>query len=228
MECLCKRMKWFPDTRHRMCTVQLKIYPSIDYILSQDEDVLIIQGIRAGESAARSQLSCSADYFEAYKDPSNKKSLYRKIKVLDWCASHTATVERPFFGETGQHVIDYILNNGQKPNPLYRRGCSRVGCYPCIYAKLSELRILAKDDKYVQRVIQLENDVKRLREDVEKTPSSFFAKGKIPARYCKTYGNGSATFQEIMDYVSLKNVPTLFDDEESGESCMSMYHGLCE
>lgn len=185
MEGLCKRMKWFPDTMHRMCTVQLKIYPSIDYILSQDEDVLIIQGIRAGESAARSKLSCSADYFGAYKDPTNKKSLYHKTKVLDWCASHTATVERPFFGETGQYVIDYILNNGQKPNPLYRRGCSRVGCYPCIYAKLSELRILAKDDKYVQRVIQLENDVKRLREDVEKTPSSFFAKGKIPARYCK-------------------------------------------
>ena len=74
----------------------------------------------------------------------------------------------------------------------------------------------------------MENDVKRLREDVEKTPSSFFAKGKIPARYCKTYGNGIATFQEIVDYVSLKNVPTLFDDEENGESCMSMYHGLCE
>lgn len=228
MEGLCKRMKWFPDTMHRMCTMQLKIYPSIDYILSQDEDVLIIQGIRAGESAARSKLSCSADYFGAYKDPTNKKSLYHKTKVLDWCASHTATVERPFFGETGQYVIDYILNNGQKPNPLYRKGCSRVGCYPCIYAKLSELRILAKDDKYVQRVIQLENDVKRLREDVEKTPSSFFAKGKIPARYCKTYGNGIATFQEIVEYVSLKNVPTLFDDEENGESCMSMYHGLCE
>lgn len=40
----------FPSTMARFCTSELKIIPMIDYILSQDESFIIIQGIRAKES----------------------------------------------------------------------------------------------------------------------------------------------------------------------------------
>lgn len=229
---LVKRMHWFPDAMHRMCTVQLKIWPSIDYVLQQDDDVLLIQGIRAAESASRAQMSCSADYFQAYHTPpadtGKRRRLYRLSDVRRWCLSHRATVERPFFGASGQDVIDYILDAGQEPNPLYRRGCSRVGCYPCIYARLSELRAMANDTDYVQRLSTLEQEVNTLRHAHDLKPSSFFTKGKIPARFCRTYGGGVATFQEIIDYVTRDDAQLDLFQPTDGTSCMSMYHGLCE
>lgn len=84
---LCKQMRWFPDTMHRTCTVKLKIQPMIDYILEQDDDLVIIQGIRAAESASRSKLPCSADYFAEYFTD-DKKRLYRKTDVRQWCQRH--------------------------------------------------------------------------------------------------------------------------------------------
>lgn len=223
---LCKRMRWFPDTKHRMCTVQLKIQPMIDYILEQDDDLIIIQGIRSAESASRSKLPCSADYFAEYF-ADDKKRLYRKTDVHQWCQHHKATVERPMFGMSAQDIIDFIIDNGQQPNPLYRRGASRVGCYPCIYSRLSEVKAMRKDEEYVQRLIRLEDEVNSLK-DVDKIPSSFFPKGKIPERYCTKHGGGIPAFEDVIAYVSRDDAQLDIFEPEEGYSCMSIYHGLCE
>lgn len=225
---LCKKMKWFPDSLHRMCTVQLKIHPMIDYLLTINDDVLIYQGIRAAESAARSKMPCSANYFQDYFE--GNKKLHRKTDVLKWCEKHTATVERPMMGMTAQDIIDFILAAGQQPNPLYKRGCSRVGCYPCIYARLSEIKTMSHDDPYIKRVIKLENEVNfiRLENRQSGTIASLFAKGKIPARFCLKYGNGIPAFEDIINYVNRDDaVLNLFESDEQ-TSCMSIYHGLCE
>lgn len=228
---LCKCARWFPDTQSRMCTVQLKIQPNIDYVLKQDDNVLLIQGIRASESASRSKMSCSGDYFAEYKLPpqpgEKRKRLYRKSDVLKWCESHECVVDRPMFGESAQGVIDYILDHGQQPNPLYRRGSARVGCYPCIYSKLSEIKAMSHDDEYVARLVNLEREVNAAK-DGKATPSTFFPKGKIPKDFCKTYGRGIATFKEIVDYVNRGDAQLDLFEPEGGYSCMSMYHGLCE
>lgn len=227
---LCKRMKWFPDTQHRMCTTQLKIWPSIDYILAQDDDVLILQGIRAAESASRSKMACSADYFKDYSAPASgngkKKNLYRKGAVLEWCKHHRAIVERPMFGSSAQEVIDYILAAGQQPNPLYSRGFSRVGCYPCIYARLSDIKAMSHDTQYIARLVELEQEINKTRK--QGCAASFFNKGKIPARFCKTYDGGVATFEEIIAYVNRDDAQLDLFQPEEGFSCMSIYHGLCE
>lgn len=223
---LCKKTHFFPDARHRICTVRLKIQPMIDYILEQDNDLLIIQGIRASESVSRSKLPCSADYFAEYLAGDNKR-LYRKSDVRQWCQRHKATVERPMFGMSAQEIINFILSNGQQPNPLYRRGASRVGCYPCIFARLSEIKAMQKDEEYVQRLIQLEADINRLKGG-DKLPSSFFPKGKIPARYCSKYGNGIPAFEDILAYVRRDDAQLDIFEPEQGYSCMSIYHGLCE
>lgn len=227
---LCKRMKWFPDTQHRMCTVQLKIQPMIDYIITHDEDVVIIQGIRAAESASRSKMPCSADYFSEYFD-TQKGSLYRKNDVREWCKNHKATVERPMIGMSAQEIIDYILDNGQKPNPLYKQGASRVGCYPCIYARLSEVKNMRHDLAYILRVVKLEEQVNRLRIEArgnKGNPASLFAKGKIPTRFCKKYGKGIPAFEDVINYVSRDDAELDLFESEEATSCMSVYHGLCE
>lgn len=229
-EKLCKRMKWFPDTRHRMCTVQLKIQPMIDYILKQNDDLIIIQGIRATESTARSKMPCSANYFQEYLDAENRKGLYRKTDVLKWCENHTATVERPMMNMNAQEIIDFIIDNGQQPNPLYRRGASRVGCYPCIYARLSEIKNMRHDIAYMIRVVKLEEEVNRIRtrENGKTTFASLFSKGKIPARFCRKYGNGIPAFEDVINYVSHEDAELNLFEKEEVNSCMSVYHGLCE
>lgn len=226
-EDLCKRMRWFPDAQHRMCTVQLKIQPMIDYVLDQNEDLVIIQGIRAAESAARSKLPCSANYFKDYIEDKKGKRLYRKTDVIEWCKNHTATVERPMLGMSAQGIIDYILDAGQQPNPLYRRGASRVGCYPCIYARLAEIKAMRNDPEYVQRVIRLENAINSII-GKDSSPSSLFAKGKIPERFCRKYGNGIPAFEDVIAYVSRDDAQIDMFEPEEGYSCMSVYHGLCE
>lgn len=225
---LCERMRWFPN-QHRECTVQLKIQPMIDYVLKQDDDLCIIQGIRAAESTSRSKLSCSADYFAEYKkDDGKKKRLYRKTDVLDWCRNHSAIVERPFFGASAQDIIDYILENGQQPNLLYRQGASRVGCYPCIYSRLSEIKAMRNDTQYVQRLLDLEAKINELKGETGRTPSSFFPKGKIPSKYCRKYGNDIPAFEDIIAYVSRDDAQLDLFEPQEGHSCMSVYHGLCE
>lgn len=224
---LCKRMKWFPNSQNRMCTVQLKIWPMIDWILEQNKHLVIIQGIRAKESAERAKFDVECSYFSEYFDDTHKKSLYRKRDVKEWCKTHDASVLRPIFHWTAQQVIDYILSHGQHPNPLYERGASRVGCFPCIFARLSEIKIVARDERYKQRVIGLENEVNLSRDKGKE--ASFFCKGKIPARFCIQNRNGAPTFAEISDYVLRnENQPTLWDDTEPIMSCVSLYHGLCE
>jgi len=224
---LCTRMKWFPDASNRMCTVKLKIEPMIDWILEQDCHLILIQGIRGAESVERSKFEIECSYFKDYLSRGFKGRLYRKKDVIEWCKTHDASVLRPIFRWSAQQAIDYILNNGQRPNPLYMRGASRVGCFPCIFARLNEIKIVARDDKYCQRVINLENSVNALRDNGNE--ASFFCKGKIPKRFCLTHSNGSPTFREVANYVTRDDMqPTLFDDKETALSCMSLYHGLCE
>lgn len=229
-ENLCKHKKWFPDAKRRMCTVELKIKPMIDYILSIDDDVCIIQGIRAAESISRSKMTCSDDYFGEYKKQNDKSTLYRKKDVLIWCYYHQAIVERPFFGMSAQEVIDYILENNQEPNPLYKKGFSRVGCFPCIYARLSDIKAMRHETKYVERVINLENEVNQILDERKFNCSKacFLPKGKIPARFCKKYGNGIPAFEDVVAYVSRDDAQLDLFEPEEGYSCMSIYHGLCE
>lgn len=230
-ENLCKNFAWFPDTQHRMCTVQLKVHPMIDYILQQDTDLLVIQGIRAAESSARSKMPCSAPYFaEYFSNTDNKKKLYRKTDVTEWCAAHKATVERPMIGMSAQQVIDYILSHNQQPNPLYRRGMSRVGCYPCIYARLSEIKAMRHDSSYILKVVHLEESVNLIRRQRNENAvrSSLFAKGKIPEKFCKTYGNGIPAFNDVIEYVSRDDAQLDLFESNEANSCMSIYHGLCE
>lgn len=228
---LCCQMKWFPDTAHRMCTTKLKIQPMIDYVLSQNDDLCIIQGIRSAESESRARMSCSADYFAQYKEKTTREQrLYRVQDVREWCGHHSAVVERPFFGASAQDVIDYILESGQRPNPLYERGVSRVGCYPCIYARLTELKIMRKDEFYVKRVKELEYKVNNLRSTLgdDFRPAGFFSIGKIPARFCREYANGVPSFGDVMAYISRDDAQLELFDSDSTGSCMSIYHGLCE
>ena len=156
-------------------------------------------------------------YFKSYFQPnaSGRLESYRKKEVLEYCNKYDASVLRPIFWWSSQDVIDYILNAGQKPNPLYYKGFSRVGCFPCIMCRHSEVRELMKDEPMKQRLLDAENKIGR----------SFFPPNYIPKYACP---NGKFPMvKDVFRYISDKSNPDMFEPE-GGYSCMSMFHGLCE
>ena len=214
---LAEYKKRFPSTKARFCTSELKMKPMIDYVLSLKESCIIIQGIRAGESASRAKMEPECMYFKSYfqSNANGKKETYRGKEVREWCAKYDASVLRPIFNWTAQEVIDCILNAGQEPNALYYRGFSRVGCFPCIMCRQSEVRELMKDDYAVKRLLDAEHKIGR----------SFFPPDYIPKYACK---NGKyPMLEDVFKYISDKTNPDMFEPE-GGYACMSMFHGLCE
>lgn len=223
----------FPSPTRRFCTSELKIKPMIDYLLSLKESCLIIQGIRAKESTERSKMPYECNYFGEYfeqvtarrrgKETQTWKQAYRRKDVVKWCGEYDASVSRPIFQWTAQEVIDYILEAGQQPNPLYSRGFSRVGCYPCIMCRMQEAKLISQDKYGRDRLIAAEQ---RVKGETQKE-SSFFQPDYIPKKFCKN--NTYPTVEEVLTYVNRDNggMDSLFEPE-SGYSCMSLYHGLCE
>lgn len=211
----------FPSTMARFCTSELKNIPMIDYILSQDDHFIIIQGIRAKESKARAGYDVECSYFKEYFN-NEVKGLYHKKAVLEWCKTHDASVLRPIFHWSAQQVIDYILENDQRPNPLYERGFSRVGCFPCVMCRQREVQLISKDEWASNRLIEAEQ---RMKDETE-LGSSFFPPTYIPKRFC---ANGEyPTVQEVFKYVNRNDIELDLFEPEGGYSCMSLYHGLCE
>lgn len=216
---LAEKKKRFPSTKARFCTEELKIKPMIDWVLSQSDSLIIIQGIRSGESSARKSMDQECMYFKHYFQPlpNGKTYSYRKKDVIEWCNKYDASVFRPIKEWSAQQVIDCILNAGHKPNPLYYRGFSRVGCFPCIMCRKSEVLNIVKNDNQI---------IGKIKDAEAKVGGTFFPPQYIPDYACS---NGQyPTVEDVEKYVLNKNATLDMFEPEDGYSCMSLFHGLCE
>lgn len=225
---LAIQKKRFPSTMARFCTSELKSIPMIDWILEQRENLLIIQGIRKDESLSRSKMQENCRmfryYFEPIKIDKNGKSVFhthRSKDVKNWCLEFDDSILRPVFEMSGQQVIDYIIANGQKPNPLYYKGATRVGCFPCIMTSKKELKaMLELTPEFIDKVNQAEI----------KANSSFFPPDYIPKRFASQTDKNGIKYPIVNDVVNYLTEfsGNLFEDEpEQNKSCMSFY-GICE
>ncbi|WP_339823967.1 phosphoadenosine phosphosulfate reductase family protein [Sulfitobacter dubius] len=113
----------FPSRKARWCTVDLKVDTMKRHISKIDEDVVNAVGIRAEESSSRSQMG-----------------------EWEYSTSYQCEVWRPIIGWTLQDVIDIHHRHGVAPCSLYLKGASRVGCWPCIYARKAEIRRIGDSD----------------------------------------------------------------------------------
>jgi len=209
----------FPSTKARFCTEELKSKPAIDYVLIQNDNLIIIEGIRAGESFNRSKMEPQCTYFKFYFQPmlNGKTHTYRKKEIVKWCERYNADKIRPVFDWTGQQVIDYIKENGQNPNPLYSMGFNRVGCFPCIMCRHFDMLTIIKNfPDQLERLIEAENKVGR----------TFFPPDYIPKWATKS--KKVVTVEDVIKYLTDKNATgDLFKQDDDGITCMS-YYGLCE
>ena len=169
----------FPSRRMRFCTDSLKKQPIKSYIRALGSDPLPINaiGVRASESVARSKM-----------DRWEPGSIFGKNLCDTW---------RPLIQFVVQDVIDIHHRHNVRPCPLYLRDkypSQRVGCWPCIMSKKSEIRAMVETDP--GRLVQirgLEKKVaERAAERLAETGETFESRGiGKPAFFqAKTGGTG--------------------------------------
>ena len=136
----------FPSRPRRFCTTELKVTPLIAYFRrAQDElgEVISAVGIRAAESEARS-----------------------KLEEVEWSDDFDASIWRPLLRWSEQDVIDIHTRHGLRPNPLYLHGARRVGCFPRIFSRKEEIRLVA--DLLPERIDLLRDLEQRMTEALKK------------------------------------------------------------
>jgi 3'-phosphoadenosine 5'-phosphosulfate sulfotransferase (PAPS reductase)/FAD synthetase len=155
----------------------------------------------------------------------NKYHTYRKKDVIKHCKTYDDSIFRPVFDWSAQEVINYILDNKQKPNPLYAKGFTRVGCFPCIMCNHGEVKQIIKF---------YPSTIDKLRDYEAKFDTSFFPPDYIPKQFCSQEAitkEGKRvkypSIDDVVKYINDKNATgDLFEQEYS--SCMSVYNGICE
>jgi 3'-phosphoadenosine 5'-phosphosulfate sulfotransferase (PAPS reductase)/FAD synthetase len=112
----------FPSHFRKYCTSNLKIEPFSDYIQDQDNDVIVVLGLRRAESRRRS-----------------------KITEWEWNEKYNNYMWRPLYLWSEEDVINIHSRFNILPNRLYLQGANRVGCYPCIYSRKKEIKTLSQE-----------------------------------------------------------------------------------
>ena len=113
----------FPGRMQRWCTRELKIHPLRAYHDALGVETINAVGVRAEESDSRARMP-------AWED-SEEWGGYVWRPLLTWPIAD---------------VLELHRRHGVPVNPLYQRGHDRVGCYPCIYSRKEEIRLIADND----------------------------------------------------------------------------------
>lgn len=124
---LCIWKGRFPSTKARFCTQELKLEPLkklYQSIIDEGQTVMSWSGERAEESIARSKKPIRELLIQG-----EKANAYTYRPILRW---------------KEQDCFDMLKRYGIKPNPLYAQGFNRVGCFPCMMCRKSEIRQVAE------------------------------------------------------------------------------------
>lgn len=217
---LAKQKRRFPSTKARFCTEELKIVPMIEWILSQHCDIAVYQGIRAGESVARSRMSESGEFFKPQIDYDQnphwfvdgqwkrKRTPIFQKQAIAWLESYECSVERPLFYWKTKDILT-LCRKHNVLSPLYEQGFDRVGCFPCIMASKREVRRIAElDPERIETIAKAEAG----------TGHSFFPYSKVPDSQCE-----KPAIHDVVKW-AFSNAPT---SEQNPPSCLSHY-AQCE
>lgn len=137
---LVRRKGTFPSRLRRFCTEELKVMPLVTFVKSVQDvygDTVNAVGIRAAESEARA-----------------------KMPEWEWSDAFDCDVWRPLLRWTEQDVIDIHKRHGLAPNPLYLKGATRVGCFPCIFERKAGIKLVAQlSPDRIEQIADLEIEI---------------------------------------------------------------------
>lgn len=137
---LAKKKHRFPSIKARFCTEWLKIVPFLRWLEAQPfaDDCVIITGIRRSESRNRSN-----------RQEWEQSNMYGRIQwnpAVTWSAKEVFAIHEKY---------------GVEPNPMYKMGFKRVGCFPCCSAGRLELLLL--DKYYPERIKEIARQEKETK-----------------------------------------------------------------
>ena len=144
----------FPAAKVRFCTQDLKMKPLQEWLLKQDSEVILHSGVRGAESVARSKMA--AEEFDSY---------------------YALKVRRPLLNWSIEDVWSIHDRYGVYPNPLYAMGAKRVGCFPCVMSRKSEIRMIA--DNFPERIDFL-REMELNTISPSGCPGTMFSRDKVP------------------------------------------------
>lgn len=147
---------------------------------------------------------------------------YRKKEVFEWCKIYADDIYRPFFNATADEVLSYSLNREISVNPLYFKGFSRVGCFPCIMCTQNEIDLIIKNHP---------ETIDKIKDAEIIANSTFFPPDKVPPRYKSMVANNGKKYPTLNDVVRYRNdknaTGDLFEFDEEMNGCKSVY-SICE
>lgn len=189
---LAKFKKRFPSRRARFCTQWLKIIPSRDYILDLQRagnDVLLLNGVRKDEGKASNNRAKIGQFGW---DDGFACDIFRPI--YEWSIEDVWAIHKEYLQlddiinlvecdpalapEKKVKLIGKIRSNGIPRNPLYDKGVSRVGCFPCINSAKEEIRLL--DEYRPERIDFIESQEGQSGCGRNGMYSSMFARNAVP------------------------------------------------
>lgn len=203
---LVRKRRMFPSRIMRFCTQELKVRPMQRYLgglVDIGADVLNTVGIRRAESTARS-----------------------KMAEWEWSDGFDCEVWRPLVTWSERDVIEIHRRHDLRPNPLYLRGATRVGCWPCIHARKSEIALVERiDPSRIDAIAALERELTEVGDaraiemgrDLDNGRTMFWLRDP------GSTAHRPATIQETLEWARSAQVE-MFPDLNDG--CMRW--GLCE
>lgn len=157
---LAKWKRRFPSRKARFCTQYLKVIPSredVQRLIWAGNEVVVHSGVRAAESVDRAKL------------------VERGFSDMFGCV-----VNRPLLHRTLADVLAMHEKYGLPLNPLYSYGAQRVGCFPCINSRKSEIKLISIH--FPERIDELEAQEGQFGGESNDI-STFFARKTVPLRF---------------------------------------------
>lgn len=191
---LCVASDRFPSRVARFCSYQLKIRPTENFIKN-----ILMNGITcisvSGERAEESIKRAGKPVFEDWK--------------VDKKTGTKAYIYRPILGLKTQDVFEGLARFNIEPNPLYKLGFTRVGCFHCINCRKEELRLIAEHSpETIDKLEQWEKLVGASRCD-DKGATFFHLR----------QAHGAQNIREAVEWSKTsrggKQYPLIFEDQET-------------
>lgn len=199
---LTDRKGRFPSRVARFCTEELKVFPMQKYLRALDAEIVNTVGIRRAESKARSHMT-----------------------EWEWSDGFDCEIWRPLVTWSVDDVLAIHRRHGLELNPLYAMGATRVGCWPCIHARKSELALVARvDPDRIRQIADMEtklNAVGMVRDDEKGRP--------FQVRTMFSFHDGASKHYSLPIYEAVAWAQSKRGEWQpagAAEGCMR--HGICE
>jgi 3'-phosphoadenosine 5'-phosphosulfate sulfotransferase (PAPS reductase)/FAD synthetase len=139
-----------PGRTARFCTDELKIQAFNQWLRARNDlsDLIVLMGMRAAEGQDRAQRYSGL----SENDEFSLRDL-QPHKVPKYLSA--VRVRLPIVNMTTNQVFDMLRERGEKVNPLYAKGHTRVGCFPCVLASIRSFRLAARDPEGRETIIKL-------------------------------------------------------------------------